>query len=188
MPAPLHAREEVIDRLIGVFRQYGYEGASLTELSKATGLGRSSLYHYFPDGKDDMVRAALERLGQWLQREVVGPLQSGGPPMVRLQRMLTTLDQLYASGGNPCLLGSLVTGASRQRFQAQLQSAFTLWIEALATLLVEAGLPEDTAHERAEGAVVQIQGALVVGGGLGSHAPFERVLKRLATDLLLKNS
>ena len=37
--------EELLDRLTGVFRTHGFEGASLSRISEATGLQRSS---YFP--------------------------------------------------------------------------------------------------------------------------------------------
>ena len=70
MPAALMSREEVVERLMRVVRRHGYDGASLAELSKATGLGKSSLYHYFPDGKDDMVRAVLEHLESQLRETV----------------------------------------------------------------------------------------------------------------------
>ena len=60
MPAALASREVVLERLLATFRDQGYDGASLAELSAATGLGKSSLYHHFPGGKVDM--AALSDL------------------------------------------------------------------------------------------------------------------------------
>jgi AcrR family transcriptional regulator len=60
MPPALISRNEVIARVMAVVRREGYDGASLAELSKATGLGKSSLYHHFPDGKNDMVAAVLD--------------------------------------------------------------------------------------------------------------------------------
>ncbi len=51
MRAPTVTRDEVIERLAGVFRSSGFERATLTELSRASGLQRSSLYHLFPGGK-----------------------------------------------------------------------------------------------------------------------------------------
>ena len=54
MPARLHTREAIVQRLLGVIRREGYDGASLAQLSTATGLGKGSLYHHFPDGKDDL--------------------------------------------------------------------------------------------------------------------------------------
>ncbi|TGQ06111.1 helix-turn-helix domain-containing protein, partial [Mesorhizobium sp. M00.F.Ca.ET.217.01.1.1] len=40
-----------------VFREHGYEGASLALIGAATGLGKGSLYHFFPGGKEEMARA-----------------------------------------------------------------------------------------------------------------------------------
>lgn len=188
IPVALHSREEVIDRLLGVFREGGYEGASLTELSKATGLGRSSLYHYFPGGKEEMMLAVLEQVGRWMQRELVDPLKGGGTPQERLAGMITTLDQFYESGKKPCLLGALAFGAGRQIFHSQLQDAFSALIEALATLLLEVGLPAQTAHERAEDAVIRIQGSLILANGLHDPKPFQRALHRILLELLTPDS
>ena len=58
MPAQKITREDALDRITAVFRKWGYEGATLRMISEATGLGRASLYHHFPGGKDDMARAA----------------------------------------------------------------------------------------------------------------------------------
>jgi len=43
MPAALDAKEkaEIVGRLFVVFQDRGYEGASLANLSQATGLGKS---------------------------------------------------------------------------------------------------------------------------------------------------
>jgi len=67
MPAALMSRDEVVERLVGVFQRCGYDGASLSELSAATGLGRSSLYHHFPGGKEEMARAVIARVGAWMR-------------------------------------------------------------------------------------------------------------------------
>jgi len=51
-------------------------------------------------------------------------------------------------------------------------------------LLVEAGFSERVARARAEDAVIRIQGALVLSGGLGDQGTFRRAIKRIGTDLL----
>jgi len=47
---------QLTDALTDVFRTYGYEGATLSRISEATGLQRASLYHRFPGGKEAMAR------------------------------------------------------------------------------------------------------------------------------------
>ena len=86
MPAPVIARGEAIDRILAVFRRYGYEGASLARLSEATGLGRSSLYHHFPNGKVDMARAAVTSVRAWLIKHVFPALAEDAPPAERLRK------------------------------------------------------------------------------------------------------
>ena len=76
MPAALLPRDEVVARILTVFRDFGFDGASLAELSKATGLGRSSLYHYFPGGKDEMAVAVLERIDTWMRERALAAFQA----------------------------------------------------------------------------------------------------------------
>jgi TetR/AcrR family transcriptional repressor of nem operon len=61
MPRPrLLTDDDVLDRAIPVFRQNGYAGTSLRDLTEATGLSAAALYHRYGD-KDGLFRAALER-------------------------------------------------------------------------------------------------------------------------------
>lgn len=184
MPAPLLSRDQVVMRLLPVFQKHGYDGASLSTLSAATGLGRSSLYHYFPGGKADMARAVIERVEQWMGENAIAPLRMPGTPARRLDRMLTTLNRFYGGGCISCVLGNLVIGGARQMFQAQLSAVFGQWIDALADLAVEAGVPRGEAMLRAQDAVIRIEGALIVASGLNDTAPFRRTLRRIPQDLL----
>ena len=184
MPAALMPREEVVERLMKVVRQRGYDGASLAELSKATGLGRSSLYHYFPDGKDDMVRAVLEQLEQGLTKLIFEPLRGSGPPRRRLEQMISTIDTYYRGGREACVLGNLVLGTSRTRFQAKLRSIFDQWTDAVGAALVDAGLSRAEAQALAEDSVVRLEGALIVAGGTKDPAVFARTLKRIGADIV----
>jgi AcrR family transcriptional regulator len=184
MPAALLPRDEVVARIQDVFRDRGFDGASLAEISNATGLGKSSLYHYFPGGKDEMAVAVLERLDAWMNAHALAALRSPGTPQARLRSMLRVLDKFYVGGRNACVLGNLVIGGSREKFQDYLASAFAGWIAALRDLAVEAGVRRSEAQRRAEDAVVRIEGALIVAGGLADPAPFKRALQNIEHDLL----
>jgi TetR/AcrR family transcriptional repressor of lmrAB and yxaGH operons len=60
------------------------------------------------------------------------------------------------------------------------------WIEAIAVMLHETGLPARIARERAEDAVIRIQGGLVMARAKDDVVPFQRTLKSLPQDLLRK--
>ena len=186
MPRGVLTREEVIDQLMEVFRRHGYDGASLTELSKATGLGKSSLYHYFPGGKEEMGRAVLERTRGWLDETGSASLDGEGTPEERLRRMLNAVNQFYAGGRKLCVLGNMALSGGRPLFQRELHDMFRLWIDGLAKLLVETGIPARDARIRAEDAVSEIQGTLIVSAGLDQPGPFQRLMKRLPDELMAK--
>lgn len=183
MPAALALREEVVDRLLTVFRRSGYDGASLADLSAATGLGRSSLYHYFPGGKEDMARAVLDRVDGWLDEKAIAPLQGEGSGPERLARMTASLDEFYNGGRERCILGAFVVGQSGALFSPRLSATFERWIGALASLAREHGIPAGKARARAEKAVLQIQGAVILSAALGDQKPFKRTLLDLPTEL-----
>ena len=56
-------KDEALDRAMTVFWTKGYEGASLSELTKAMGINAPSLYAAFGN-KEGLLRAALDRYGQ----------------------------------------------------------------------------------------------------------------------------
>lgn len=184
MPVAKISREEAIDRIADVFRRYGYDGASLRLISKAAGLGRASLYHHFPGGKAEIARAVFRHLGEQVEADILAPLREGGTPDHRLEQWIQGVNRFYDHGCKNCLLGTMVLSGGVDRFSKELAEAFRSWIEALSQVLRVAGVPRELARRRAESAVGQIQGALVVSRGLGDEAHFERVLQELPRQLL----
>ncbi len=181
------SKDTAIPQLLTVFRQYGYEGATLAKLSEATGLGRASLYHHFPKGKEEMAASVLDYLNQGLQENILTPLHSDRPPADRIRAMNKKIDAFYHQGEQACLLALLSVGEAHDLFQRQIQQALELWINSLAQVAIEAGVNPKTAYQRAEDAVLQIQGALVLSRGLNNTAIFKRVLNRLP-EMLLSSS
>lgn len=184
MPAAVLTREEVVARVMAVVRQRGYDGASMSELSKATGLGKSSLYHHFPDGKEDMVGAVIGHLETVLEESVFAPLRSAGQPAARLEAMNGVLDSFYYGGREACVLAILGIGDASRRFHPRVKKIFSEWIDAIAFALRDAGLSRPVARARAEDALVRIEGALVLARSLGDPAIFGRTLRALPDDLL----
>lgn len=68
MKRVLTERADAVSALAEVFREHGFEGASLSLLSKATGLGKGSLYNFFPGGKEEMMEAVLATSTHGLRR------------------------------------------------------------------------------------------------------------------------
>jgi TetR/AcrR family transcriptional regulator, lmrAB and yxaGH operons repressor len=184
MPAPLMSREQVLARLLDTFRTSGYDGASLSEISEATGLGKSSLYHHFPGGKEDMARQVLAFLEQQLRDSVFEPLAGAGSPKSKLEKIVRAIDEFYEGGRKACLLEKLCASVDSSRLHEPLARCFGTWLAAIEQVAREAGLAPALARTRAEDFVVRVEGALVVVAGTGDVGVFERTLRQLRTSTL----
>jgi len=184
MPAPLLTRPELLGRLMNLFRDKGFDGASLSDISDSTGLGKSSLYHHFPNGKEEIALQVLAHLEAELEGALFEPMRSADHPRKKLDRMLDTIDSFYEGGKKACLLERLCASVDARRFRRPLGGAFTAWIDAVETLGVESGLPRAVARLRAEDLVVRIEGALVVCAGTGNTRVFARTIRDLRESVL----
>ena len=184
MPAPLLTRPEMLARLMDLFREKGFDGAAVSDISDSTGLGKSSLYHHFPDGKEQMALQVLAHLDDQLEQALFEPLRSPDTPKKKLNRMLDAIDTFYDGGTKACLLERLCASADASRFRRPLSRVFKAWIDAVEALGVESGLPRRVARDRAEDLVVRIEGALVVAAGTGDTNVFGRAIRDLRETVL----
>jgi AcrR family transcriptional regulator len=178
------SKSDMLDRLMDLFREKGFDGASLADISETTGLGKSSLYHHFPDGKQEMALQVLARLEDQLERTLFEPMRSAGTPKHKLNRMLDGLDAFYEGGKKACLIERLSASVDVNRFRRPLGHVVGSWIDAVEALAIEAGLPRATARLRAEDLVVRIEGALVLCASTGNTAVFTRTIRDLRESLL----
>jgi len=181
MPAALGAKEkaEIVDRLFVVFRDHGYEGASLADLSRATGLGKSSLYHHFPGGKEQMAEAVLEKGKAFIQTAVAEVARSRDPLRSRIRKVIAALDQLYAGGRHACVLGRLAVSEIGPAGRRLAHDIFALWTDAVAHLARESGMSQARSRHFAEDWIARVQGSLIVYAANRDCAPFERTMMSL---------
>ena len=179
MPAKKIDEDELMDRLTEVFRLHGYEGASLSRIADATGLKRASLYHRFPGGKEEMAEAVLKNADRWFVSHILAPLTGPETPSTRIREMSKRLNEFYGGGRHSCLLDSLSLGEEDVAIRRHIERSFTAWLGALVAVACDAGLNPALAQDRAEEALIGIQGALVLARATGEIKPFARILKNL---------
>lgn len=178
------ARSEVLRALGEVFRAHGYEGASLTLITEATGLGKGSLYHMFPGGKEQMAAEVLANIDAWFELNIYAPLRAAHDPARAIAAMIAGVDEYFHSGDRVCLVGMVALGAARDTFAAKVDDYFARWQAALASLLRRSGLRNSEAQRRAEDALLTIQGALVLARARNDAGIFRRALTALTKRLL----
>lgn len=182
--------EELLSRLGRVFRDVGYEGASVAVLSEATGLQKASLYHRYPGGKQEMAEHVLSAAMDWFGERLIAHLNGEGPPERRLAEVTKSLSTFYDGGRQACLLNVLASprvepsSNGNGPFSPAIKVAIEQLVDGFAKLARDAGLGARLARERGGRALMLVQGGLVLSRGLGSVEPFRLALKALPGELL----
>lgn len=180
----VHEKSDVVPLIAEVFRELGYEGAALSHLTGRTGLSKGSLYHFFPEGKEEMARAVLDHVKAWFETEMFTPL-SALEPAAGIARMLAATRDYFHSGRRICLLGAFALDETRDHFAPAIRGYFTRWIFCLEDALTRGGLEAGAALELAEDSVAGIQGALVLARALDEPEVFLRRLDAIGQRLEL---
>lgn len=187
-PRVLTSRADALPALAEAFREHGLAGTSVATLTKATGLGKGSLYNFFPGGKVEMMDAVLADIDRWFVAAIFAPLERAGEqagnPAPAIRAMMADVTAYFRSGGRTCLVGSVGLGVSGDVFAGRTKGYFLRWIAALAHCLHVGGVPVPLAMELAEAAVSGIQGAIVLARALGEEAAFVRIVRRQERALL----
>ncbi|MCJ2018492.1 TetR/AcrR family transcriptional regulator [Methylobacterium sp. E-065] len=172
-------RAETLQRLAEVFREHGYEGASLATISRATGLGKGSLYNLFPGGKAEMAACVLAEIDEWFEANLYAPLREAKQPAEAVSVMFDAVETYFRSGRRVCLVGVVALGSERDRFGEAVRSYFARWVAALAGALERSGRDIAGSTALAEEIVAQIQGAIVLARALDDPAVFTRTITAL---------
>jgi AcrR family transcriptional regulator len=184
MAKPVSDRAELLPLLGEVFRAHGYEGTTLALITEATGLGKGSLYHFFPGGKQQMAAEVLAEIDRWFEVNVFAPLRASDDPGRAVAAMIGNVDSYFRSGRRVCLVGVIALGASRDSFGVEVQDYFARWHDALAGVLRRSGLGVSAARRRSEDALLTIQGALVLARARDDVKIFSRAMEELHARLL----
>ncbi|MGE0007871.1 MAG: TetR/AcrR family transcriptional regulator [Parvibaculaceae bacterium] len=182
MTRTVFEKADAVALVAEVFRELGFEGASMSSITGRTRLSKGSLYHFFPGGKDEMAAEILAHVHGWFAARVFEPLERD-EPRAAIRAMWRAADDYFRSGRRICLIGAFALDETRDRFARPIRGYFKRWIEALAGALTRGGLDAETARALAEEAVAGIQGALTLARALNDKAIFGRSLRQLEDRL-----
>lgn len=183
MAHPKIEQEELVEKLFEVFRESGYEGASLMQLSEVTGLKKPSLYHRFPGGKEEMVEIVLDYADNWMSEHVIKVLDGEGDPFERLTLALQNMQALYDDGRKACILRALSLGSSLTLFNERIQQSFSLLLDGFSKWATSIHFSSQNAKTLAENILIRIQGALVVARAMQNPAIFRRTIQEIISEL-----
>jgi TetR/AcrR family transcriptional regulator, lmrAB and yxaGH operons repressor len=179
---PSIAEDTLVDLIVSVFREKGFEGTAIGDLTAASGLQRASLYHRYPGGKEQMAEVALTKVGErftW----ILAPMRED-PDVVRgIAETARRIGDFYGAGALSCVLDSMTLTGAPATVREHARALAAAWIEAMADGARRAGHRPEAALHAAKAAFVRIEGALVLARVTGDTGAFAEAVALLPTVL-----
>lgn len=128
-------RARIVDATADLVLSRGARGTTLDDVRAATGASRSQLFHYFPAGKTDLIRAVVQRQSERVldgQQLLLGGLNSFAALQSWRDAIVAAQVESGCVGG--CPLGSLAAEVAEHDDQARalLSVSFARWQSLLA--------------------------------------------------------
>jgi AcrR family transcriptional regulator len=109
-----YSTDAVVQAAKDAFWRLGYSGAAISELEKASGLSRSSLYQAF-NSKEDLFSQALDAYIRGFVGPLLAPMESPRPQPGAAEVFVRRLAELFQEEGMPRSHGDLWINAIHER-------------------------------------------------------------------------
>ena len=175
-------REKLLRTAAILFRQKGYHGVGISEILAGSGVPKGSLYHHFPDGKQDLALAAAE----WAKIGMLDIIDQSFADAQDYRNGATTLCHKIAkyfdiSGKwDGCPVSSILNdGPGNETFRNSIADALESWIAQIAANGVRLGETPANARSQAELLMIGIQGTWALARARASSDELRQLPQRL---------
>ena len=157
----------------------GVPGTSIADVLERSGAPRGSVYHHFPGGKEEIVRAAMEYMAtdaraplRALHGSDVAGIVTG---FINLWRGVLTRSE-FAAG---CATAGVTVSGESATTAAAARKVFDVWVADLSELLQAAGVEPERADDFAWMLFASTEGALVFARAEHSMRAMDLVERQL---------
>ena len=172
----------MIDAAWRLIAERGLEGMAIREVLARTGAPRGSVYHYFPNGRAELIQLAIDRSRRWMVEQLIA-----AEPATPADVITAYLDiwRRVLEGTNfqvGCAVAGLITGATTGAERDRAKAAFAEIAEELAREFERTGVPAALAGLRAMVLVCVAEGAVLVCRARQDIGPLNIVGEQLRAD------
>jgi TetR/AcrR family transcriptional regulator, lmrAB and yxaGH operons repressor len=183
VPTPPKHRGAIVRAAATLFRRNGFAATGINEIVEVSGATKGSLYHYFPDGKDQIAEAAIRFAGAGLVATLEKLEKEHDTTASMIRAYCRLLAGWMAKSGfkDGCPISTTLLEAAPQSvaLTAAGREVFGDWCAVIARALVRDGFGKAEAKRLATLAVSAIEGSLILARVEGSAAPIDDVAKSL---------
>ncbi len=183
---PPETADRLTDAVLLAVRQHGYAGTSMQTLLRDTGVSSSSMYHFFPGGKEELVAAAIRRSGLDAAERIAGVFDSydvaEGIGRIFAAAATDMEGHDYTRG---CPIGVPATEAAADSavIREAVSEVFDAWADAYAAALRGGGVDDDRAASLARFIVAAYEGSVTLARATRSTLPYADATAAITAQL-----
>jgi TetR/AcrR family transcriptional repressor of lmrAB and yxaGH operons len=172
-------RERMVQSAVVLLAKRGFQGASFTEVLAHSKAPRGSIYHHFPDGKGQLIAAAVDYSGA--RAVLLLDALSGRSPAEIVDAFMAMWRAVLERSGFTagCSVLAVTVSADSAELVEQAGQVFRSWQARLAGLLRAGGLADGDADGLATMMIAASEGAVVLARAQRAIAPLETVHQQL---------
>jgi TetR/AcrR family transcriptional repressor of lmrAB and yxaGH operons len=173
MPRPDRSRTALLDSAALLFRRQGYAATGVNQILETADVKAGSLYHHFPDGKQELAAAVVDLVGGDIERRLRAFLGSDLAVTDIVDAWIDLMGAgLSADQRDGCPIEPIATDSVNASPQVRDASAraFGGWTLAVADRLRADGWPTEDADQTALAVIALLEGALILSRIAGDTA------------------
>ncbi len=177
-------RERMVRSAALLIRERGAKATAISDVLKHSGAPRGSAYHYFPDGRTQLLCEAVDYAGEYIAKRII----KGESAIDVLDTLVDAYrDQLTSSdfrAGCPIVAVAVEAGdpddvARTTPLIERSAAAFAYWTDLITARLVADGVEPSRAGELAMLMTTSIEGAIIVARASRDVKPLDLVHRQL---------
>jgi AcrR family transcriptional regulator len=159
-------RDRLISASAELFRRQGYVGTGVKEIIDAASAPFGSLYHFFPNGKEELGAATVRWSGAVYGGLIDLFYEPGDDPVLATRRFFdsaadTVRDSAYADAC-PIATVALEVASTSEPLRLATADVFEEWLTALTNRFVEAGLTKAQARRLSVSLFCLLEGSFIL--------------------------
>jgi AcrR family transcriptional regulator len=186
MPKAEQTRAWIIEKAAPVFNTKGFAGTSLTDLEKATGLTKGSIYNNF-ESKDEVAQAVFDHNLKQVNKLILAEMSQYHSAKGQLLAYVKVYSEgiqkhPFPKGGCPILNTSVESDDTHPELRKKARAAIIAWKDRISTL-IKMGIDNKEFRSPAdiEGTaltiVAAIEGAIMISKVTGKSSYLKAVMK-----------
>jgi len=162
----MDTKARIIETATALFQQKGYKGVGLNEILKECKITKGSLYHHFPNGKEELLLACLQSMKETITTEVEDIYKEIPNALEATKKMIDRLVSEYDREGTIAgyTFSSMVSemASLNEPVRNACSSLYKKIQEILSNRLIEDGFSKGKADSLALAVIACIEGALML--------------------------